>query len=323
MRARCYAVRVSSGYDLVARACGLALYACTCAALACSSSRAAADQAAPAFSAAHPAVARVIAIGDLHGDVAATRRALQLAGAIDPSDHWVGGHLVVVQTGDELDRGDDERAIAQLFDHLQVEAKQAGGLLLLLNGNHELMNVAGDFRYVTPHGFESFASYATEPPPRGESASGRAAAFAPGGPLAKQLASRPIIAAVGDTLFAHGGVLMAHVVYGLDRINREASAWMQGGAAPAQLMAEDSPVWTRLYSQGLPSGAACAQLAEVLARTHTQRLVVGHTVQHEINSACQGRVWRIDVGLSGYYGGPTQVLEIEAGAVRVLGLPQR
>src|SRR6266511_4856273 len=118
----------------------------------------------------HPAAALVIAIGDLHGDLDATRAALRLAGAIDESDHWVGGQRVVVQTGDQLDRGDQEREILELFDRLVGEAAAAGGAFLPLNGNHELMNAAGDFRYVTPAGFEAYGG-----------ADGRRAPFAPGG----------------------------------------------------------------------------------------------------------------------------------------------
>src|SRR5262245_45911028 len=53
-----------------------------------------------------PAPERVVAIGDLHGDLDSARRALVLAGAIDDKDAWIGGKLVVVQTGDEIDRGD-------------------------------------------------------------------------------------------------------------------------------------------------------------------------------------------------------------------------
>src|SRR5262249_39059382 len=104
-----------------------------------------------------PAPARLVAIGDLHGDLEATRRVLRIAGALDDKDRWVGGALVVVQTGDELDRGDGERAIVDLFDRLADEAKAAGGAVVALNGNHEVMNVELDFRYVTEGGYKDFA----------------------------------------------------------------------------------------------------------------------------------------------------------------------
>src|SRR5690606_21517740 len=101
-----------------------------------------------------PAPARLVAIGDLHGDLEATRDVLRLAGAIDDRDHWVGGELVVVQTGDQVDRGDDDRAILDLFERLREEARSSGGAVHVLNGNHETMNAAGDFRYVTDGSFD-------------------------------------------------------------------------------------------------------------------------------------------------------------------------
>src|SRR5688572_24286637 len=51
---------------------------------------------------------RLVALGDVHGDLAAARAALRLVGAIDWSNQWIGGDLVVVQTGDQLDRSDQE-----------------------------------------------------------------------------------------------------------------------------------------------------------------------------------------------------------------------
>ena len=107
-----------------------------------------------------PGAARLVAIGDLHGDFLATRKAFRLAGAIDETDRWVGGKLVVVQTGDQLDRGDEEREIIEFLERLQGEARIAGGSLVVLNGNHETMNVMGDFRYVTPGALRSFDSFA-------------------------------------------------------------------------------------------------------------------------------------------------------------------
>lgn len=66
--------------------------------------------------------------------------------------------------------------------------------------------------------------------------------------------------------------------------------------------------------------AGCEVLNRVLKETSAKRLVVGHTVQKDgINGACQDRLFRIDVGLSAYYGDrPAQVLEITAGGARTL-----
>ena len=63
---------------------------------------------------------RIVAFGDVHGDLEAARGALRLAGAIDEQDHWIGGDLIVVQTGDQLDRGDQEQEILDLFERLRI-----------------------------------------------------------------------------------------------------------------------------------------------------------------------------------------------------------
>lgn len=245
-----------------------------------------------------------MAIGDLHGDLDVTRRALRLAGAIGAEDHWNAGTLTVVQTGDVIDRGDSDREVLDLLERLRGEASRAGGALIALSGNHEIMNVAGDFRYVSAKSAAAFGD--------------RAQAFAPGGPYAQLLAAWPVIAKVGDSVFVHGGLLPEHVQYGIDAINRQTAAWMRGeGAAPAMLMRPDAPVWTRLYSED-PDREACARLERVLESLGAARMVVGHTPQSRgISSACDGKVWRIDTGMSHVYGGPLQVLEIEAGQVRV------
>ena len=272
---------------------------------------------------------RLIAIGDLHGDLDATRAALRLGGAIDDSDRWIGGTLSVVQTGDQLDRGDQEREIIDLFTRLAPAARERGGRVVALNGNHEVMNVQGDFRYVTPGGLTAFGAVsprsplASSAPPRYAE---RAAAFLPGGAYALQLAERDVIAMVGDSVFVHGGVLPSHVRYGLDRINREAREWMKAGgrAAPDAVAGETAPIWARDYSLDPVSESACEALGEVLSALGARRMVVGHTVQSAgISSACDDRVYRIDVGLSRYYGnGAIQVLEIEGDRVRILSAPR-
>jgi hypothetical protein len=272
-----------------------------------------------------PATGRVVAIGDVHGDLRALRAALRLAGAIDSEDEWIGQGLTVVQTGDQVDRGDQDREVLDVLEKLEPAAQAKGGALIVLNGNHELMNASLDFRYVTRRSFDSFREFSGRARGVAERVSdeerGRAAAFSPGAPYAQKLARRLTVALVGDSLFAHAGVLPAHLDYGLDRLNSDARAFL-GGQRPAlapALAAEDSPVWTRFYG-GDMDAAACDVLGRVLKETGAKRLVVGHTVQARgINGACQDRVFRIDVGLSAYYGDhPAQVLEISAQGPRVL-----
>lgn len=285
-----------------------------------------ADQRPPPTAAfKRPAAERIVAVGDLHGDLDATRRALRLAGALGEGDRWVGGKLVVVQTGDQIDRGDDDRAVLDLLDDVAEQARKAGGALYALNGNHETMNISGDFRYVSERSAEGFSEFESSDPrvqSFPESLRGRAAAFMPGGPYARRLARRPVVIQVQKSVFAHGGVLLKHVRYGLDRINAEVTRWANGKdkTPPRATLDQDSVVWTRRYGSADEQQVDCREVAEVLGALKAERLVVGHTVQNKgISPACEGRVWRIDVGLSSYYGKhPAQVLEIARERVGVL-----
>lgn len=282
----------------------------------------------------YPAPERLIAIGDVHGDITAARRALVLAGAINDRDEWIGEDLVVVQVGDQLDRGDDEQEILELFDRLRDEAYEAGGAMHVLNGNHELMNCDLNFKYVTPGGFADFDDAVgidindphdlNEPHdpellafPKEQRA--RMAAFRPGGPYAMRLANRNTIVIVGDTVFVHGGLHVDHINYGLDRINTEVRDWLRGNAdKPDVISGSESPVWCRHYSNDVEPESR-EMLEAVLSELHIKRMVVAHTVQQDgIQSHFDGQVWCVDVGMSSHYGNEPQVLEIRGDAVKVL-----
>ncbi len=239
---------------------------------------------------------RVVAIGDLHGDLGGLKSALRTAGAIDAHDRWSGGELVIVQTGDVLDRGDDEQPMLELLARLADEAPESGGAVIQLLGNHELMNAAHDFRYVTPASANAFGG-------------DRAAALGPGGAWAKRLATHNTVAIVGDAVFSHAGVLPDWASH-LDELNAANRCWLDGQASaePAGATAENGPVWTRDYGGPHPD---CAAVDAALAVLGAKRMIVGHTVQPAgISSACDDKLWRIDVGLAKEYGGPIEVLEL-------------
>jgi Calcineurin-like phosphoesterase len=294
------------------------------------SAAAAPARSAGGLSVSKAAPERVVAIGDLHGDLDATRRAFRLAGAIDEKDAWIGGNLVVVQTGDAVDRGDDDRKILDFIERLKDEAAKAGGEVVALLGNHEIMNAELDFRYVTRGAFTAFAdvspkddSIAVAASKVGASERGRASAFLPGGPYAQMLARRPVVARVGDSIFVHGGVLPKHVRAGLDEINEGTRKWLLGErrSLPKEITSEDGLLWTRMYSTA-PGATECATLDETLKALNAKRMVMGHTPQKpDISPACNDRAWRIDVGMSKFYGGRVQVLELRGDTVKVLKEP--
>jgi Calcineurin-like phosphoesterase len=100
----------------------------------------------------------VIAVGDVHGDFDDFCLILKRAGLIGEGNHWSGGHATLIQTGDLLDRGPKEREVLDLMISLETEAVNAGGKVIALLGNHEMMNLMGDLRYLTPEIYASFAT---------------------------------------------------------------------------------------------------------------------------------------------------------------------
>jgi hypothetical protein len=117
--------------------------------------------AASARGAAQPP-SRVVAVGDTHGDYDSLRRILQEAGLVDAGGAWTGGEAVLVQTGDYLDRGEKVHEVLDWLMALEPQARAAGGRLEVLLGNHEGMNLVGDFRDVNRAAYAHFADDESE-----------------------------------------------------------------------------------------------------------------------------------------------------------------
>ncbi len=181
---------------------------------------------------------RLVAVGDVHGDLNGLVSILQESNLIGPDRHWTGGNAVLVQTGDLLDRGPQGREVLELMMSLEAEAPRSGGRVVVLLGNHEVMNLMGDLRYVSPQGFAEFASPKSEklrksayndylrwnqdrkkagaPVEPGVSQETWMAehpagyfehrqVFAPNGKYGKWLRQRPAAVVIGNTAFVHGG----------------------------------------------------------------------------------------------------------------------
>jgi hypothetical protein len=244
---------------------------------------------------------RVVAVGDLHADLPAALEVLQLAGVADAEGHWTGGSTVLVQTGDTTDRGPDSKEVLELMIRLEAEAPGDGGRVVALLGNHELMNLMGDWRYVSAEDVQDFGSVEA-----------RKLAFAPGSELGDWLRARPAAALVDGVVYAHGGIAPDWAERGLEATNLSLAATL-AGSEPG-LAAPGSPTWYRGYVEDTEL-QACPRLERALVALGAERMVVGHTTRRDgrIESRCGGRLAVIDTGISSHYGRNAAALELRSG----------
>jgi hypothetical protein len=76
-------------------------------------------------------------IGDVHGDYDCLVPLLRNARLVDGAMHWSAGDSVLVFMGDYFDRGPDGVSVVDLVIRIQDEAREAGGRVDALLGNHE------------------------------------------------------------------------------------------------------------------------------------------------------------------------------------------
>jgi Calcineurin-like phosphoesterase len=184
---------------------------------------------------------RIVAIGDIHGAYDQFVSILTRTGLIDAQQKWAGGRTTFVQTGDYTDRGAKVRQVFDLLMALEEGARSARGQVVTLLGNHEVLNILGDMRYVTPEicsafvdersesrresGWNQYESLATErakvrttlAPVYRQTREEWMAAHPPGwleyrealsarGKYGRWLRGKPIAANLDGTIFMHAGI---------------------------------------------------------------------------------------------------------------------
>ena len=191
-------------------------------------------------------VNRIVAVGDIHGAYDAMVTTFQQAGVIDDNLAWSGGDTHLVLTGDLLDRGPGSRQVMDLVMRLERESVRAGGQVHQLLGNHEVMNLIGDVRYVSDPEYAAFAEdesaqereYWYQQFRRSQPAGadeqvirsgfdekappgyfGYRRAFRGDGFYGKWLLEKPLMIVVNGTAFVHGGAPPYVALHGLEGIN--------------------------------------------------------------------------------------------------------
>lgn len=329
----------------------------------------------------YPKVKKLVAIGDIHGDLTVAIKSLKLAGVIPlniPDNirniqkvNWTGKDTVVVQLGDQIDRVrpnklhnnlcieedceivDDEGSdlkIVCLFERLHSQALKQGGALFSVYGNHELMNVEGDFRYVSPKEFKEFGNFFkgkleyNSNVPFGYKE--RVEAFKPGGNLSKRLANtRHSVLQVGSWVFVHGGISPECAnKYTIDDINKYVKRWLLGDTSVENMNHinylyhndddDNSPFWSRIFSdmddwndrQNIQMFNRAINIMNIKNKRNRDNLIKGMIMGHSpqfmynrgINSSNNNRIWRVDIGASRAFGKVDNSNECKHRKVQVL-----
>jgi len=272
---------------------------------------------------------RLVVVGDLNGAADALIEILRGTGLVDARLRWCGGAASLVQIGDLFNRGGGARRALTLLLRLQREAKQKGGKVSILLGNHEVMTALGNEAYCTEQEYLAFASVSERKAWSARvqraarriyraASNGRILPFeprleawkalnAPGqaamrrelsarGRLGKALRRLPVAEQVGELVCVHAGILPKFAALGIEGMNELCQReWQIASKRYADLQRRglfrnpDGPLWDRSLARDAAARAR-VNLKRSLALLGAKRMVVGHTPTHTLAGGHKGHI---------------------------------
>lgn len=238
----------------------------------------------------------IAVLGDAHGEYDSYINLLKVNGIIDKELNWKfgAGHLVIM--GDIFDRGETVTEILWHLYGLQKQASKAGGMVHLLLGNHELMVLGQDFRYIN----EKYRKVEEI------SAMRYSDLFSEKTILGEWLYSWPVMIQINDIIFVHGGISIDMVRLGMNVIKANKTFTNSIVGSTTKECAGDEylkflsggrgPVWYRGYFEDL-NFPEC-RIDSILSYYEINKIVVGHTSCEEITSLFNNKVIGVDAGIS-------------------------
>ena len=265
-------------------------------------------------------------IGDIHGDLDALLRILSGINLIDTQGNWAGGSATLVMMGDLVDRGPDSFGVMNHVMTLETQAEQAGGQVVCLLGNHEIMVLSGNFQF-----FRAREVLELENIWMGDR-HGLDAIFRGDSIWATWLRQRPAWVKMGDSIFVHAGIEKWALEWGFDQLNSTMQDWAAHLQGVAPEPADDNfwlttdggggPLWSRSLIVRSGSTPHDPELPELIARFlsmhQAKRLVAGHNptknIEYQIawpHPQLGDQVAVIDTGISMAIGGRLSALIID------------
>lgn len=240
----------------------------------------------------YDSVSKFTAISDIHGQYDLFMDLMRLHAVVDSSGNWAygDGHLIIV--GDMFDRGDKVTELLWKLFQLEKEAAIEGGKVHVLLGNHELMILHGDVRYINPKYRFTTGSFKVEYPELFDDQS----------VLGQWLRSKNVAAVVNNIGFVHGGfsesvlkkessLNVINEVFKKEILTQTEIDDNVGGLVGA-LYFDNGPLWYRGYAN--PSGFDLDKAENILEQLDIQSIVVGHTSMPRIVPLHDNKIILID-----------------------------
>jgi hypothetical protein len=238
-------------------------------------------------------VSKQFIVSDIEGNFRAFRKILQAGKVIDENFNWTFGEGHLVLTGDFVDRGIQQTEVLWLIYSLEEKAKAAGGYVHYVLGNHEIMNMNGDLRYLSPK-YQESASLLNER---------FIALYGENSEIGRWLRTKNVIEKVGEILFCHAGISadVNRLDLSTSRINKLVRPFYpdttyQYNSLQTEILYSDlGPFWYRGYYHGA-NRASSMQVDSTLAAYKVKRIATGHTVIADtISVLYNGRLLNTDV----------------------------
>jgi hypothetical protein len=255
----------------------------------------------------------IFVVGDIHGRYDALVNLLINNKIINSELKWIFGEGQLVLLGDVFDRGDLVTETLWFLYDLQFQARRSGGNVHLLLGNHEIMALTGDDRYLN-NKYNYFTQYTQIY---------YFQLFEKNTVLGKWLRSQNIIVRINDFLFVHAGISPNFAIYDFaySDVNSTVRKYLNSdyrigkGSPESIILGPFGPQWYRCYfsdninnndndndkydgndNKGMPE-VTQQFVDDYLYSKGLKRMILGHNEQLEINTSFKGKVITADVAI--------------------------
>ncbi|MCX8531726.1 metallophosphoesterase [Chryseobacterium luquanense] len=231
---------------------------------------------------------KMLVISDIEGNFKGFKSILLGNKIIDNQLNWTFGNNHLVLVGDFFDRGLNITECLWLIYKLEKEAEKQGGKVHFILGNHEIMNLKGELKYVRDKyhenadtlklDYEKWYTNNTE--------------------LGRWLRTKNGVEKIGDFLFFHAGIRKDFPEkYSLKEINDNIRKTIDTNFEKSKkrddiFIGNESPLWYRGIAK---EDENQKDIEKTLTKYKASKMIIGHTIFDQIQFLYHQKVIAIDL----------------------------